>query len=245
MSIIKQLRADGNRTPIIILSALGDVDKRVEGIRAGADDFLPKPFMIVELVARIEGLLRRSGASAATNRKIFINYRRKDDPGSAGRLFDRLEGAFAPEQLFFDVDSIEPGSDFVVVLNQQVASYDVVLSVIGPRWIELLDTKDWRHPEKTNDFVRIEIEAAIKQNKRIVPVLVSGAEMPRDFDLPTSISTFSRCNAVRLTHERFGADCDGLIKALNGILKDAETIRALQVSSDDLQSKRKDVDFSS
>ena len=59
LSIVKMLRASGNKTPILILSALGEVDERVEGLKSGADDYLPKPYAFSELLARVEALLRR------------------------------------------------------------------------------------------------------------------------------------------------------------------------------------------
>jgi two-component system OmpR family response regulator len=60
LSVIAALRQAGNRTPALILSALGQVDDRVTGLRAGGDDYLPKPYMFSELLARIEVLARRS-----------------------------------------------------------------------------------------------------------------------------------------------------------------------------------------
>jgi two-component system OmpR family response regulator len=65
LSIIRTLRAAGNRTPVLILSALGEVDDRVHGLRAGGDDYLVKPFAYSELLARLEALLRRGNAGAA------------------------------------------------------------------------------------------------------------------------------------------------------------------------------------
>ncbi len=59
LSVLKTLRSSGRRTPVIILSALGEVDDRVEGLKAGGDDYLVKPFAFSELLARIEALLRR------------------------------------------------------------------------------------------------------------------------------------------------------------------------------------------
>ncbi len=59
LSIIKMLRGSGNKTPILVLSALGEVDERVEGLKSGADDYLPKPYAFSELLARVEALLRR------------------------------------------------------------------------------------------------------------------------------------------------------------------------------------------
>ena len=61
LSIIRSLRADKNKTPVLVLSALGEVDDRVEGLRAGGDDYLVKPYAFIELLARLDALLRRSG----------------------------------------------------------------------------------------------------------------------------------------------------------------------------------------
>ena len=66
LAIIEALRHDGNRTPVLVLSALGGVDDRVRGLRAGGDDYLTKPFATVELVARLEALLRRPAESRDT-----------------------------------------------------------------------------------------------------------------------------------------------------------------------------------
>jgi two-component system OmpR family response regulator len=59
LALIETLRKSGNRTPVLILSALGDVEQRVRGLRAGGDDYLTKPFSFTELLARVEALLRR------------------------------------------------------------------------------------------------------------------------------------------------------------------------------------------
>jgi two-component system OmpR family response regulator len=66
LTIIETLREEGNRAPVLVLSALGAVDERVRGLRAGGDDYLTKPFATVELVARIEALLRRPAESPDT-----------------------------------------------------------------------------------------------------------------------------------------------------------------------------------
>jgi two-component system OmpR family response regulator len=62
LSLIRQLREEGIRTPVLILSALGDVDEKVRGLRAGGDDYLGKPYAFSELLARTEGLMRRHTA---------------------------------------------------------------------------------------------------------------------------------------------------------------------------------------
>ena len=60
IAVMRQLRDDGNAAPVLIISALGEVDERVRGLRAGGDDYLVKPFSFVELLARVEALGRRS-----------------------------------------------------------------------------------------------------------------------------------------------------------------------------------------
>jgi hypothetical protein len=157
--------------------------------------------------------------------KIFINYRRGDDPGHTGRLFDRLQDVFPVEQLFLDVDNIAPGMDFVRVLNERIADCDIVLAVIGKGWLDARDATGARRLDDPDDFVRIEIASALDQGKRVIPVLVGGAPMPSPEDLPEALRALSRRNAVRLSHERFRADTQGLVKALHESLEEIEARR--------------------
>ncbi len=72
LSIVKGVRASGNQTPVLILSALGDVDDRVEGLRGGGDDYLTKPFSFSELIARLEVLIRRSKSSSESVTELKV-----------------------------------------------------------------------------------------------------------------------------------------------------------------------------
>jgi TIR domain len=146
--------------------------------------------------------------------KIFVNYRRGDDPGFTQALFGRLEQSFSPEQLFMDVDGIAPGQDFAHVLEQQVSECDVLISVIGKGWLDARDEKGARRLDNPDDYVRIEIESAISQDKLVIPVLVGDAQMPRFEQLPETLRPLARRNAVRLTHERFRTDTQSLIESL-------------------------------
>jgi TIR domain-containing protein len=154
--------------------------------------------------------------------KIFINYRRGDDPQAAGRLFDRLQDVFEPQQLFLDVDNIAPGLDFVHVLDERVAECNIVLAVIGKGWIDARDAAGARRLDDPDDFVRIEITSALTQGKRVIPVLIGDTPMPHPDQLPEALRPLARRNAVRLTHERFRADTQGLIKALEHALAEIE-----------------------
>src|ERR1043166_7201309 len=104
--------------------------------------------------------------------KIFINYRRGDEPLAAIALYLKLEKEFPPADLFLDVEvDIRPGDDFVKALDAAVASCDVFLVVIGPRWVELLDSRK----DDPEDFAIIEIKAALDHGKRVIPLFMRGA----------------------------------------------------------------------
>ena len=112
---------------------------------------------------------------AMSTPKVFISYRREDCQGTAGHLHEKLEGHFGSENVFFDVDSIPIGRNFVEYLDEQVSRCDVLLAVIGKRWLEAKDENGAYRLQDENDFVRIEVTSALKRdNIRVVPVLVEG-----------------------------------------------------------------------
>jgi uracil-DNA glycosylase len=149
--------------------------------------------------------------------RVFINYRRQDSEGYVGRLFDHLVQHLKREEVFMDVDSIPPGADFVQVLDEAVMACDVFIAVIGPAWSDAKDEAGERRLEQWNDFVRIEIASALKHDKRIIPVLVGQAKMPRPDQLPEDIRSLARRNAVPLSHLHFAGD----VQKLAGVIKDA------------------------
>src|SRR6202166_506805 len=163
--------------------------------------------------------------------KIFISYRRGDEPGFTQALLGRLEQAFPAERLFIDVDNIPPGEDFVRMLESQVAQCDAMLTVIGNNWLDATNEHGGRRLDDPNDFVRIEIESALKQGKRVIPVLVHQARMPHPEELPEAIRSLSQRNAVRLTHERFRSDTQGLVKALQQTFEEIDALRQAHVEA--------------
>lgn len=146
--------------------------------------------------------------------QILINYRREDSLGSTGRLYDRFIEHFSREQVFMDVDAIEPGVDFIEVIEQAVASCEVFIAVIGPHWISVTDKKGQRRLENPEDFVRLEIVSALERNIRVIPVLVEGAKMPKASDLPIPLKPLARRNAIEISHARFDIDANRLIQAI-------------------------------
>jgi TIR domain len=148
---------------------------------------------------------------------IFINYRREDAAGEAGRLFDHLAKSFSGS-LFMDVDAMKPGIDFVKQLDTQVSQCHVVLAVIGPHWLDIKDHSGQRRLDSERDYVRIELASALKRDIPVIPVLVDGAVLPSEDELPADLKPLARRQALELRHTRFNADADAIVHALEDIL---------------------------
>lgn len=129
--------------------------------------------------------------------KIFISYRRADSQYVTDIVYDKMAQHFGKEDVFLDVGSIPFGVDFRTYLNEQVASHDVVLVIIGSDWARIMQER----ADSQNDFVRIEIESALKQGKLVIPVLVKNASMPDFSDLPESIRELQWRNSARIRRQ--------------------------------------------
>lgn len=157
--------------------------------------------------------------------RIFINYRRHDTEGYVGRLYDHLLKQFNAHDIFMDVQNIEPGADFAEVLEEAVSTCDIFLMVIGFHWLTLRNADGERRLDEWDDFVRIEIETALKQNKVIIPILVSDARMPTADQLPPSIRNLARRHAMKLSHMRFANDVEELVKYMRQMLPSHPTFK--------------------
>src|SRR5580704_12296032 len=150
---------------------------------------------------------------------IFINYRRDDAPGVAGRLFDYLAGRFSRDDLFMDVDAMKPGVDFVKQLDNQVSHCRVLLAVIGPHWLAAKDKTGVRRLDNEKDYVRIELASALKRDIAVIPVLVDGATMPAEESLSDDLKPLAFRHALELRHSRFSADAAAvLVIAAGGVM---------------------------
>jgi len=155
--------------------------------------------------------------ASATDLTIFISYRRSDTRADAGRLYDALRRRFGRDQLFMDVDSLQPGQDWVAAVEAAVAQSDVLLAVIGDEWSTVVDATGKRRIEDDLDRVRLEIEAALKQQKLVIPVLFEDAHMPTAEELPDSLQPLRRRNAMHLAHDTFRYDLEPLVHSLRTI----------------------------
>jgi TIR domain/Domain of unknown function (DUF4062) len=146
---------------------------------------------------------------------IFLSYRREETRHLAGRLADKL----GPVQVFMDVDSIEPGADFADAIARQVESCDVLIALIGDKWLTITNPEGRRKLDDADDLVVLEIGTALERRIRVIPVLVDGAAMPEPHDLPERLRSLARRNAIKIDHETFRSDVVILLKAL-GLIPD-------------------------
>ena len=158
--------------------------------------------------------------------RVFISYRREETAYPAGWLYDRLGERFGGARVFKDVDSIALGDDFVEAITRAVGSCDVLIALIGDQWLTVSDEHGRRRLDDPHDYVRLEVEAALARNVRVIPVLVDGARMPRAEELPDALAPLVRRQALELSPSRFDSDTERLILVLASTLVDARASNA-------------------
>ena len=154
--------------------------------------------------------------------RLFISYRRDDTQDITDHVYEKLAARFGAANIFMDVDSIPIGADFRKILRDAVAGCDVALVMIGRQWLTVQDGAGARRLDNPNDFVRIEVEAALSRNIPVVPVLTQGVAMPRESDLPPSIGELSYRHGVEVrSGQHFAGDVDQLIRRLAPLFDEA------------------------
>jgi hypothetical protein len=154
--------------------------------------------------------------------RIFLSYRREDTAYPAAWLYDRLASYFGRSQVFKYVDSIELGDDFLEVITAAVGSCDVLLALIGDRWVTVTGQDGQLRLDDPGDVVRLEIEVALARDVRVIPILVHGARMPRADELPVSLAPLTRRNALELSAVRFDADARRLLMARDRVIAEVK-----------------------
>jgi hypothetical protein len=144
---------------------------------------------------------------------IFVSYRRQDAASQADRIYARLVTTFGTDGVFKDVDSTRPGADFVQVIQRTIAMCDVLLVVIGPRWLQTRDGVS--RLEDPRDWVRVEIRSALERNILVIPVLVDGATMPSETDLPEELHQLARRQARPLTENASKSELNQLVRSIS------------------------------
>lgn len=152
----------------------------------------------------------------------FISYRRDDAAGYAGRLHEALERRLGGDQIFRDIDTLEPGLDFVEAIDSRLRECRVFLALIGREWLDARDREGRRRLDQPHDYVRLEISAALaRADVRVIPVLIEGATMPAPETLPEPLRPLARRHAVNLRDDAWDHDVDRLAEVISGVTASA------------------------
>ena len=150
--------------------------------------------------------------------KIIISYRRSDSDAIAGRIRDKLAGYYGDDSVFMDIDNIPFGIDFRDHIRDALFDNDIIVVVVGPKWIGQGKGGHLRIQEE-NDPVRIEVETALERGIPVIPVLVNDAGMPKPSELPDSLRNFAYRNAAEVDAGRdFHQHMDRLIRSMDKVL---------------------------
>lgn len=151
--------------------------------------------------------------------KIILSYRRADSDAIAGRIRDKLASHYGDNSVFMDIDSIPFGFDFREHVKTALLENDILIAVIGPKWIGSNSDNRTRINEET-DPVRIEVETALQRDIPVVPVLVGGANMPSPTELPDGLKNLAFRNAAQIDAGRdFHQHMERLIRSMDRILE--------------------------
>jgi hypothetical protein len=185
----------------------GEVDRTVR----------PSEGRRLEVLASYEGtLLEIAGVEeGVSSAGIYISYRRADASGYAGRLYDDLSARLGPERVFTVVDTLSPGEDWAAPIGRALAASSLVLVVIGPDWLGSTSADGRRRIDDPDDYVRFEVEAALRSDTRVIPALVGGARMPSTEELPPGLAPLARRQSIELSDARWSHDIEVLYRALD------------------------------
>jgi len=148
---------------------------------------------------------------------VFICYRRDDSAAFADRLAEHLRHHFGEDEIFLDVLSISPGTQFPSELDRRVKEANAVLVVIGPNWLR--NGLGVARIEETGDYVRKEIQTALRHHICLIPVLTGGARMPKKEELPESLSEFTKSQAIEISRTHYPSDIEVLVRRLHRLVK--------------------------
>jgi TIR domain/Sel1 repeat len=149
--------------------------------------------------------------------KIFINYRRDDSASHALNVAQYLERMFGTRNVFIDIDRIAAGENFHSVLERRLARCKVMLTVVGPGWLDARSDEGLRRIDDPDDWVRLEIVRALDRGIVVIPVLVAGATLPRKSDLPDDMRPLIQHQAAVIGTNTFRNDMAGLVRDIRKV----------------------------
>lgn len=175
------------------------------------------PLIVQSLTMMIQSREQPSAAAAPKNQgQIFLCYRRAESAPITGVIREHLANRFGREAVFMDIDSIPLGVNFRAHVVSTLAQCKACLAIMGPKWLHAVDDQGKRRLEDVDDPIRVELETALRIDRRVIPILVDNASMPKRDELPDAMRSLSSQNGFPL---RPGADFNGDMARLLELLE--------------------------
>jgi serine/threonine protein kinase len=171
---------------------------------------------IQHLISRMQKITPAAGPGDQP--KIFLCYRRGDTQGFARGIYQNLAAKYGHEQVFRDIDSTPAGVRFAIWIESRVSQCSVMIVLIGDAWLSAKDQREQRRLDLPGDWVRQEIEVALRRDIPIIPVRVQGARMPSEAELPPSIADLTGFQSAEVTDSRWDFDVGLLIQAIDNLI---------------------------
>jgi hypothetical protein len=162
---------------------------------------------------------------------VFISYRRSDSQMVAGRLREALARHFGDSAIFRDKNSIGAGEDWTKAIKAELTHDTVVIALMGPTWAAAKDETGRRRLDDPGDWNRLELEEALRQGCRVVPLLVDDTKMPKESEMPQSLASIARANALKLRDDDWDSDVERLIGAVDPRNAAGRTRRAATIAA--------------
>lgn len=147
--------------------------------------------------------------------QVFISYRRKDTPHEAFLISKDIRHALGEDSVFMDASSISPGDQWPQEIQSALKTAETVIVIIGPKWLHIDNSgSGQRCIDDPDNWVRKEVTFALKENKRVIPVLVNGAKMPLADDLPEEIESLQKRQGFELRNDYWEHDIKLLVDSM-------------------------------
>lgn len=199
--------------------------KVMELLLGYVDQMLVTPMSAGKVTGEV---LTRSDTVEKLDVGVFISYRRKDTVEYARSIHAVMQEHFLDERLFRDLSAIDPGENFVKAINQSLSQVENIIILIGVDWVSCADDKGRLRLHLPEDMVRLEVETALKSDKRVIPVLVEGAAMPSSTELPEVLHPLCLLNALEISDSRWEYDVGRLVEILKTPVQSEEkTLKAV------------------
>ena len=155
--------------------------------------------------------------------RIFLNYRRSDSLASAGRLREHLAKQFGPDNVFKDVESTTPGTNYKEVIKTQLSRSGVFVAIIGDRWLDAKDDSGMLRLDDPEDMVRLEIMEALSMGIPVIPLLLDGVKCPTRENLHADIGALADQHGIDVRNDQhFDEDCNRLFDAISTLIAKGE-----------------------